>query len=331
MADFVDDALDATVVLGFSRLGIVARRYLDDWSGEPRAAWSEDLPSMRGRTAVVTGATSGLGKATAMQLSKLGASVWLLGRDAAKGEATVAEIAEASGNDDISVLFADLADLSTVRDWSSELAASVDSIDVLVHNAGLLADQRTITVDGMELTFQVHVAAPFLITALLQPQLAAAEGRIITVASGGLYTQPLMIEDLQNERDYQGTAAYARAKRAQVLLTEEWAERFSPLGISAHAMHPGWADTPGVEHSLPRFHQFAAPLLRSPDQGADTIVWLASAPIETLGTGRFWMDRKPRSTHKVPWTRRGDAHRSELWDRLVELTDVEDPTPTPIP
>lgn len=331
MADFVDEALDATVVLGFSRLGIAARRYLDDRSGEPSPAWSEDFRSMQGKTVVVTGGTSGLGKATAMQLSKLGASVWLLARDAAKGEAAVDEIVEASGNDDVSVLLADLADLSTVRDWVAELSANVEKIDVLVHNAGLLADQRTITVDGIELTFQVHVAAPFLITALLRSQLTAARGRIITVASGGLYTQPLVIDDLQSEHDYQGTVAYARAKRAQVLLTEEWGARFAPLGITAHAMHPGWADTPGVERSLPRFHQLAAPLLRSPDQGADTIVWLAATPADRLGTGRFWMDRKPRSTHKVPWTRRGDAHRGELWDRLVELAGVDDPTPTPAP
>ncbi|MFP4512996.1 MAG: SDR family NAD(P)-dependent oxidoreductase [Acidimicrobiales bacterium] len=326
VADLVDSALDTTVVLGFSRFGIATRRYLDEWSGES-TVWADELPSMSGRTAVVTGGSSGLGKAAATRLASLGASVWLLVRDEAKGQAAVEEIAAGSGNDDVSFLLADLADLSTVRDWATELSASVDSIDVLVHNAGLLAEDRTLTVDGIELTLQVHVVAPFLITALLLPQLTAAAGRIITVASGGLYTQPLVIDDLQNEHDYRGSIAYARAKRAQVLMTEEWATRLAPLGITAHVMHPGWADTPGVERSLPRFHQLTAPLLRSPEQGADTVVWLAATPADQLGSGRFWMDRKPRPTHKVPWTRSGDAHRDQLWERLVHLAGIDDPTP----
>jgi dehydrogenase/reductase SDR family member 12 len=319
VADLVDTALEATVVLSFTRFGIAARRHLGDWSA--------DRPSLAGKTIAVTGASSGLGKAAATELANQGASVWLLVRDASKGQATQDEIIAISGNDDVSYLLADLADLSTVRDVAAELGANIDRLDVLVHNAGALTDARNVTVDGIELTFQTHVVAPFLLTSLLIPQLEAAAGRVITVSSGGLYTQPLVIDDLQSERDYRGTTAYARAKRAQVLLSEEWAERLAPVGITTHAMHPGWADTPGLEASLPGFRNLTGPLLRSPEEGADTIVWLAGAGPDELGTGRFWMDRKPRSTHKVPWTRSGDIHRGELWDRVVELAGIDDPRP----
>jgi dehydrogenase/reductase SDR family member 12 len=317
--DIVDSALDASVVLGFSRLGFAARRHL--------GAWSDELPSMQGRRVLVTGGSSGLGKAAASRLASLGASVWLLVRDEAKGLAAQEEIAATTGNDDVSFLLADLRDLSTVRDFARELQTSAPSLDVLVNNAGALTEARHLSVDGMELTFQTHVVAPFLLTALLLPQLEAASGRVVTVSSGGLYAQPLVIDDLQSEHDYRGSVAYARAKRAQVLLNEEWAERLAPRGVSTHAMHPGWADTPGVQASLPTFHQITGPLLRTPEEGADTIVWLSATPADQLGTGRFWMDRRCRPTHKLPWTRSGDVHRGELWDRVVELAGIEDPAP----
>ena len=317
--DLVDTALDASVVLGFSRLGIAARRRF--------GSWSDELPTMDGRVVLVTGGSSGLGEAAATRVASLGAQVWILVRDEAKGEATRRAIVDATGNEDVSFLLADLRDLSTVRDFASELQASVATLDVLVHNAGALNEARHLTVDGIESTFQTHVVAPFLLTSLLLPQLEEAAGRIVTVASGGLYAQPLVIDDLQSERDYRGSIAYARAKRAQVLLTEEWAERLAPRGVAAHSMHPGWADTPGVAASLPAFHQITGPLLRTPDEGADTVVWLAAAPAEELGTGRFWMDRRPRPTHKLPWTRSGDLDHEALWDRVTELAGIADPAP----
>lgn len=315
-ARLVDSALDASIVLGFSRLGIAVRRRLD------APMWDEDLPSLDGKVALVTGGSSGLGQAAATGLARLGASVWILARDPEKAERAAGEIRDQSGHGDVHVVVADLTDLDSVREAAASFAAQVDRLDVLVHNAGMLLAERTETVDGNEATLQVHVIAPFLLTALLRPQLAAANGRVITVASGGLYSQPLAIDDLQNEQDYRGSVAYARAKRAQVLTSEEWARRLAPDGISVHVMHPGWADTPGVADSLPGFHKITAPVLRSPEEGADTVVWLAAAPAATVATGRFWSDRRPRPTHRVPWTRKGDRHRGELWERLCELADI---------
>jgi NAD(P)-dependent dehydrogenase (short-subunit alcohol dehydrogenase family) len=313
LSDVIDEVLEATVVLSFTNLGYAARRRLHDWSDPGR---------LDGRTALVTGASSGLGAATTRALAERGARVWMLVRDEDKGARVRDEVAAASGNDDLSLVLADLADLASVRDAAAELRANLDRLDVVVHNAGALFDTRRESHDGIELTFQIHVVAPFLLTAELLEPLATARGRIITVSSGGLYTQPLQIDDLQSTHGYRGTTAYARAKRAQVLLTEEWAERLAPLGITAHAMHPGWADTPGVSGSLPGFAKVTGPFLRTAEEGADTIVWLAAAPEGADSTGRFWLDRRPRPTHKVPWTRSGDVHRRELWDAVADLAGV---------
>ena len=202
----------------------------------------------------------------------------LVARDAERGESARAHVAEHTDGGEARLELCDLAKLASVRDLARRLDARGDRLDVLVHNAGVLPEERTITEDGIELTFAVNVVAPFLLTRLLTGMLAAsAPSRIITVSSGGMYTQRLHTDDLQNaDGEFNGTTAYARTKRAQVLLTEEWARRLADRGIVAHAMHPGWADTPGISASLPRFYRISRPLLRSPAQGADTIVWLGS-------------------------------------------------------
>ena len=123
-------------------------------------------------------------------------------------------------------------------------------------------------------------------------------------------------------RGYRGATAYARAKRAQVALSGEWARRTDPAAVAFHAMHPGWADTPGLAASLPRFRRLARPVLRTPDQGADTIVWLATAAPGPLGTGRFWHDRRPRPEHLLPWTRADPSAARRLWE-CIELATAD--------
>jgi NAD(P)-dependent dehydrogenase (short-subunit alcohol dehydrogenase family) len=174
----------------------------------------------------------------------------------------------------------------------------------------------------LELTVASQVIGPFLLTTLLLPRLREADpGRVITMSSGGMYASSLRVSDLQMGDDYKGSEQYARAKRAQVTLNEMWAQRVPAAEVVFHAMHPGWADTPGVRESLPTFRKIVGPLLRTPAQGVDTLVWLAADDGEPRATsGRFWLDRHQRGIHKLPSTRKSDTpeRRRELWDWVSE-------------
>ena len=312
----IDTLLDRTVIPGYTRLGYELRRRTWDDS---------ELDDMSGRTVLVTGATSGLGRAAAEGFARLGASVELLSRDRRRGEDARDEIARRSGSDDVRVGICDLGDLGSVRAFAEGLLAGGRSIDVLVNNAGVLLSERTLSPDGIELTFATNVLGPFLLSNLLIPRLARSDsGRIINVSSGGMYTQRLHVDDLEMENeDFDGTVAYARSKRAQVILTELWAQRLAPKGISVHAMHPGWADTPGLQESLPGFYNVTKRVLRDARAGADTIVWLGSAPAQDLGSGDFWHDRRRRPTHRVPWTHESEADREQLWAECVRLSGFD--------
>ncbi len=276
---------------------------------------------------LVTGATSGLGRAAAEGFAGLGASVRLLVRSAERGAAAREEIVAATGNEDVAIGLADLSDLASVRAYAERFAADEPRLDVLVNNAGFLPAERALSPDGIELTFATNVLGPFLLTNLLIPLLrASAPARIISVSSGGMYTERIDVDDLETERrDFDGPAVYARTKRAQVILTEQWAARLAGTGVVAHAMHPGWADTPGVQTSLPTFRRVTRPLLRTPQEGADTIVWLGAAPEPAQSTGGFWHDRRERPTHRVPWTKESAADRERLWAACVRMSGWTDP------
>ncbi|MHB8659727.1 MAG: SDR family NAD(P)-dependent oxidoreductase [Solirubrobacteraceae bacterium] len=306
-----DTLLDRSILGGYSNLGYRARR-----SGFAA------LGRLDGRRVVMTGATSGIGTAAAQGFARLGAELVLLVRDERRGHALCERLVETAGHGNIHVERCELSSLTSVRECADRLQADSSGLDVLVNNAGVLRDTRTLSPDGNELTFATNVLGPFLLTNLLTPSLAArAPARVINVSSGGMYSQRIQPDDLQSERDrFDGVVAYARAKRAQVILTELWAQRLQGQGIAAHAMHPGWVDTPGVESSLPGFHRLMRPLLRTPDQGADTILWLATAPERELGSGRFWHDRRARPSHLLPRTRESAADRVRLWTECAALS-----------
>ena len=312
----VDAALEAPVLTSFTRIGPAVRSRLEGWT-------PLDSYDLTGRTVVVTGATSGLGLATATWVARLGATTVLVGRDAGRTEAAAAAIADLG---DVHTAVADLGDLTQVRALAADLSTRFPRIDALVHNAGALTADRRVNADGVEQTVASQVVGPFLLTSLLLPALrAAAPGRVITVSSGGMYAAPLTVEHLQMGDDYRGAEQYARAKRAQVTLNEMWADTVPASDVVFHAMHPGWADTPGVAQSLPTFRRVVGPLLRTPDEGADTIVWLVADDGEPRATtGAFWLDRRQRSLHKVPTTRRSDtaARRDELWSWVVGAAGV---------
>lgn len=307
----LDRALEATVVLSFTSVGHAARQRLFDWD--------DDLDAT-GRTVLVTGATSGLGLATATRLAAAGASVRFLARNADKAADVRDRIVAATGNDDVTFGIADLARLDDVRRFAADFLDEHDRLDALVHNAGALLADRIVTDDGLEFTFQTQVVAPTLLTALLRPALAAGDGRVQFVSSGGLYAEKLVADRVEmRTHGYNGTTAYARAKRAQLSLVHLWSGWLADDGITVNAMHPGWAATPGVEDSLPVFNRVMGPLLRTPEQGADTIVWLAVADEAAGATGGFFLDRRRRPEHKLPTTRMADPEQQREEARLWEL------------
>ena len=308
----LDTALDRTIVPGYTKLGFWLRR----------STWERNDPrprALRGKVAVVTGANSGLGKSTAASLARLGATVHLVVRDLAKGRAAGDEIRGEVPGAELVLHRCDVSDLASVRAFAAALRRSVERVDVLVHNAGAMPPERVETSDGHEMAFSTHVLGPVLLTELLRPVLSAAHlSRVVIVSSGGMYAQKLPADDPEfAEGEYGGTASYARSKRMQVALTPLMQERWAADGIAVHAMHPGWADTPGVVTSMPAFHKVMGPLLRDVETGADTIVWLAATE-PPPGGGQFWHDRAPRPEHYLPTTkdRGGDAER--LWDYVLD-------------
>lgn len=315
-ADAVDGMLEAAVVPSFTRVGPAVRSRLDHWHGPAPG-------DLAGRVVVITGATSGIGLAATRTWLAAGATVEIVARDAAKSARIADSLRAEFPAAGVGTTTADTADLDALRTAAEVLRSRHARIDALVHNAGALDAEHAYAPAGVEQTIASQVVGPFLLSALLFDPLCASEpGRIVWTASGGMYTEPLSVEGLTIGPDgYRGTVAYARAKRAQVTLAAMMADRVDPTRLVVHAMHPGWARTPGVERSLPTFRRITGPLLRSPEQGADTLVWLATAsgaPVAT--TGRFWLDRRPRPIHRLGRTRASDtpAERARLWDWVAD-------------
>ncbi len=320
LAGVADFLIEAPVVTSFTRVGYDVRSRLAHWM--PLTDYD-----LTGRVVLVTGATSGLGLATSEVLAACGASVIILGRDPAKTEGVRRMLTDRTGSDTISAAVADMGELASVRAAAEQILSTHDQLDVVIHNAGTLSADRVTTSDGTEGTVASQVVGPFLLTALLLQRLHdSAPARVITMSSGGMYATDLTIDSLEMTDDYRGVEQYARAKRAQVTLNELWAERFSDSGVVFHAAHPGWADTPGVAASLPMFRRIVGPLLRTPEQGSDTVAWLAADDGRPLTTsGQFWLDREIRPIHKLPSTRRSDTvgRREQLWTWCVERSGID--------
>ena len=314
----VDKLLESTIFGSFSRVGYAARSRLESWI---------DPPSLAGRRILITGATSGLGLESAARLATLGAAITFVARDETRAQGAAEKIRARSKSQNIDFILGDTSDLDDMRRVAKHVLER-GSLDVLIHNAGALSPTRILSAQGFEVTVAAQLLGPFLLTRLLLPSLSASQpGRVLTVSSGGMYSQRFDLATLEMPQDgYDGVVAYAKVKRAQLVLSHEWAHRVDTRDVLFHAMHPGWTDTPGLAASLPRFHSVARPWLRTPAQGADTLVWLAGArePLETSGT--FWLDRHPRWEHKVPWTRSHDPGRDQvrLWDWCVARTEKTD-------
>jgi NAD(P)-dependent dehydrogenase (short-subunit alcohol dehydrogenase family) len=312
------DKLVVPGVLGFTRFGYrSARRH-----------WKPVSAYLRDHHIVITGATSGLGLATAETLAARGAQLTLVARDARKAKRVAQDLERRFGNEQIHVEIAELSMLADVRALADRLLRKGKAIDVLINNAGALINPREETAEGLEKSFAVLLLSPYLLVESLHPLLKKAAGRhgvarVVNVLSGGMYTQKIHVDDLQSEQGpYSGSVAYARAKRGLMILTEEWARRWAKDDIVVNAMHPGWADTPGVVAALPEFHRVTERVLRTPQEGADTIVWLASATEAGKVSGEFWLDRRPHAKHLLPGTRETPAERRELLKSLAAFAST---------
>jgi len=274
------------------------------------------------KTIVVTGATSGIGRATALGLAKLDSRLILVGRDAGRAEETVAEIRKATGRKDVEILRGDFARQAEVRRVADELNARTEAIDVLVNNAGVTLMKRTTTPDGLETTFAVNHLAYFLLTGLLLPRLrAAAPGaRIVNVASDAHRWGALDFDDLQNERTYKAMKVYGQSKTANILFTQELARRLAGSGVSVNALHPGAVATRLGRGSGAHFdllQRVIGVFMKSPAQGAETSIYLASAPELEGVSGRYFANRK----EKAPMPHASDpALAKRLWQISEELT-----------
>lgn len=293
-----DAALEAAVIPSFTRIGPTVRRRLFDWQAPGTGA-------LTGQVVVVTGATSGLGRVIAEGVGRAGAHVEVVGRNEERGNEVAADLHRQG----IRAQFrrTDLSDLREVRDLASALLADHDRIATVVHNAGALAPERRETADHLEVTWATMVVAPHLLTRLLADHL----DRAVWMSSGGMYLQDVDLDDLGwEERAWNGSRAYAQAKRAQIDLVVEATERGeAPFQV---AMHPGWADTPGVEAGLPGFRKVMGPLLRDPEAGADTAIWLTAEREASLKPGGFYLDRRPRGTVRWPGTATSTTDRHRL-------------------
>lgn len=291
----LDTAMDRTVAPGYTNVGLAVRKRLPGWPADPEPG------SMAGKQVIVTGATSGLGTATAEGLAALGAHVHVVVRNPAKAAAL---------DPSWSVWRCDVGDLDDVRRFTDEFLAAGVTVDAVVHNAGAMPPERTESAQGHELTMSLHVLGPVLMTERLRPALTDG-ARVVMVTSGGMYAQALRDDDPEYlEGDYSPTTAYARSKRAQVELLP-LLERAWP-GVHVYATHPGWADTPGVQESLPTFRTVTKPFLRDAAGGADTTVWLAAVDPAPEGGG-LWHDRRARPTSLVRRTRPTEEQRDRMW------------------
>jgi NAD(P)-dependent dehydrogenase (short-subunit alcohol dehydrogenase family) len=283
--------------------------------------------TLKGKTVVVTGATSGIGLATAEQLASDGASIVLLGRDAARAETAAQRVSRASDGQRPQIVLADFASLADVRRAAAEIQRRVDRIDVLVNNAGAIFARREETTDGIEKTFAVNHIAPFLLTNLLIGTLLEADRpRVVTVTSE-TYAKRLDFDNLEGERHYNFFRAYQQSKLANILFSNELARILSNTGLTANAVSPGPTRTrfgdemTGLPSLMPKIVKRLPVLFRPPEEAARGIVQLAAAPELADVTGRFFL--KLKETKLKPGASDVAAAR-QLWTVSAALTELGD-------
>jgi len=278
---------------------------------------------MNAKTILITGGTSGIGKAAATELARLGASVVITARDKEKGERIIREISEKTANPKVHMLFLDLASLVSVRHLAEKYSAKYDRLDVLINNAGGYFGYRNSTAEGFEYSFGVNHLGHFLLTNLLKEHLISSKARIINVSSDAQMMGRIDFIDLMLERRFGGFRAYSQSKLANIIFTYELARRWGGSGLTANAMHPGAVGTNFGTGARPAFRfliKIGKPFLKSPEKGADTIIYLASSPEVEGINGRYFTRRRQIRSNARSHNR--DTGK-KLWDVSVELTGLQ--------
>ncbi len=286
------------------------------------------MADMQGKTVVVTGANSGIGFETATALAGMGARVVVTARNADKGRAAVAAVAQRLGGEaQVQLVVFDLADLSSVRRGAAEILEQAPRLDVLVNNAGLVLSERSETVDGFEATFATNHLGPFLLTNLLLDRIrASSPARIVNVASTAhsAARKGILFDDLQSEKRYATMRVYGQSKLANILFTQELARRLEGTGVTANSLHPGTVRTgygaDGDARGLLAFGiKISSPFFLSPAEGARTSVYLASDTAVAGVSGEYFVKCKARQPK--PWARDQEAAR-RLWQVSEELVGL---------
>jgi len=282
---------------------------------------------MANKVVLITGGTGGIGKATAIGLARLGAQVGIIGRDLARAEQAAADIRAASGNSVVDAFATEMTSQAEVRQLAIAVLGAYPRLDVLVNNVGGFWAHRHLTADGLERTFALNYLAPFLLTNLLLDRLtASAPARVVTVSSSVQAAGRIDFNDLQGTRNYSGQRAYSQSKLATVMFTNELARRLEGTGVTANCLHPGVVHSNfGAEDQAQFFaviSRVALPLLKTPAQGAQTSIYLASSPDMDGVTGQFFANRKPKTANKVAYDTDMTARLWQVSADLVGMTPV---------
>lgn len=302
---FLDWFLDRSIYFSFDKTGYIRHK----------KKFTKTKLNGKNKTALVTGANSGIGLAITKALIHAKARVIMVCRNKEKGNLALQEVKNLYSNADINLLIADLSESKSIKNLIEQITSP---IDILIHNAGTMPNSLLYNSNGKEMIWATQVIGPYLLTSeLIKKKLLSPCGRIITVSSGGMYTKKLDLTDLNWKKNlYNKYKAYANAKRAQIILNEFFAKIYNNHYIFS-CMHPGWVDTPGVKHSMPKFYSWMKKRLRTPEQGCDTVIYLSLIHKSYPG-GKFWFDRKIVSTHIIKKTLESQTDRKIFWETLQQ-------------
>ena len=278
--------------------------------------------SLSGKTCLITGANSGIGKQTALALAGMDATVVMVCRDSGKGGAARQEIVELSGSKAVELMICDLSSLASVRELTQKYLETHDRLHVLVNNAGVIIGKRIVTGDGLETTFEVNFLSHFLLTMLLLNVLkTSTPSRIVNVTSSAHYNGKMEFDDLQEEKNYGAMRSYCQSKLALVLFTHELAKKLEGTGVTVNAVHPGavrtrWGDEGGA---LSIGIKIARPFMLSPEKGAETPIYVASSPDVEGITGKYWEKKKEKMSSKESYD---DNEARLLWETSSKLVNL---------